>query len=416
MEHRLYILGTKNAPQRSFGVFCSTRLNFRLKKVLTLNVSSFLSNSRIIFKNAKKVFLIACLLLIYTTQAQNLDVSVPNSVCLDERVYIQNNSTGIENFYWDFCVGDLQLVPNADTIFYSSSVLSAPLKGKWIKNGSNGNWFGFVSSRDGNTIYRYQFQNGLKSEFRENLLNGLVGVLDHPMGIEIISYNGNWFGYVLNQNSGELIRISFGSSLENDPVAVATFTGLSISSTRGAKSIEVVHDGNGFKALITSSANVVVLDLGVDPGTPPSLIGLIPITGALDLYGVSVIEANNVFYALLSDNNRRKIFHLNFGDTINTSHTQDEIVLGAFSFNSSPYDIEFVEEDGNYYAFFVESVLPLVRMDFGTDANNTSPSFSQVYTRSDANTQSFSIVKDSSYWVGLAVDWKFRQFDKYIFE
>ncbi|MEQ9405250.1 MAG: PKD domain-containing protein [Cyclobacteriaceae bacterium] len=326
---------------------------------------------------------------------QTLDASIPASACLTEQIEIVNNSTGFDSYEWDFCVGDLELSPEVD-IHLSNSAFNIPFT---MKLAFDGSWFGFIPSFNSNSLYRYEYQSGLDDVAIGAELTGLDGLLDQPVGIDLVQDDtGNWFAYVVNLGSNALTRISFGTNLQDQPTAL-NFLGFGLNAPDG---IEIIEDDVSYKALITSDDDVFIINLGTDLTQDPALIGSIAVSGSSRLYSISTLKQGNNIYAIMSDRDGNDLHHIDFGSTIGLSPVVSDINEGGYIVNA-PVDIEFAYENGNYYGFFAQRNQPVVRMDFGTDVSNLSPTFTEIYDKSDPNVFGFTLAKDSSRWIGMVV-------------
>lgn len=84
----------------------------------------------------------------------------------------------------------------------------------------NGNWYGFTVSAENNTITRINFTNTFNN-IPTAVNFGNIGSLNYPTGINAIKHNGNWHVFVTNAlGNASLVRLDFGNSLLNTPVAV----------------------------------------------------------------------------------------------------------------------------------------------------------------------------------------------------
>lgn len=359
-----------------------------------------------------KIFLLFFAIQIFNSSiGQDLNYTLPSSGCLEEVIDIRNNSTGYDSYEWDLCLGDLENFPSGE-LHISNSQLNLPLKYRFAKSGF---WHGFVPSFSTNSLSRYSYQAGLTGLPVESSLPELSGFLSNPMGLDFVQdESGNWFGYIVNRGSGDLTRIGFGSSLGNMPLSIENFSGLGLVAPEGLK---IIYDNFSFKALITSVGNLILVDLGdgSNLSTTPSVIGSIAIPGAVRLYDVSVINDKGQFYALLTDNNRSELYHIDFGSSIGLTPNVSSINSGSYVI-ASPGDIALVADDNIFYGIFTQRSAPVVRMNFGTNVANLSPSFNEIYDKEDPNVFGFDMAYDSSKWVGMIASGGQNNIERIVFE
>src|SRR5882762_5675316 len=93
--------------------------------------------------------------------AQIPSFTMPDTVCVGNKVKITNTSAGGTDFYWNFCVADINSNP--------------------------------VASNLGN----------------------IGGLLSFPVFIDIVSENGKFYGFLTNWSPSGLIRLDFGNSMLN---------------------------------------------------------------------------------------------------------------------------------------------------------------------------------------------------------
>ena len=129
--------------------------------------------------------------------AQTVDFTIPSSVCAGTPFNIINNTTGASNYKWNFCSKDLNQAPDVQSL-------------------------------------------------------GGFGMLDEPMYIDVVFTNNNYYAFVTNFSSGDLIRLDFGNSLLNNPTAVNLGNVNGILPAGGNAGIRVVQNEGKWYAIIVS--------------------------------------------------------------------------------------------------------------------------------------------------------------------
>ena len=118
-------------------------------------------------------------------QCPAVDFNLQSNACAQEDIFLNNLSAPASSYLWDFCSGDLNGAPQAQTFFSLPGVNGRP----GIEFAKDGNkWFGFVTGTYSSTLYRIEFANGTNAPptFIENLGN-LSGKLNNPGQIRIIN-------------------------------------------------------------------------------------------------------------------------------------------------------------------------------------------------------------------------------------
>lgn len=120
----------------------------------------------------------------------------------------------------------------------------------------DGIWYSLIGNSDLNTIIRLNFGNSIdNAPTSENL--GNIGGLNGPVGFYPVMENGTYYLFVVNRNNNTLSRLNFGSSLSNTP------TGVNIGKVGGTlntpRSISIIRDcGHVFGFVVNESTNDIV--------------------------------------------------------------------------------------------------------------------------------------------------------------
>lgn len=81
-------------------------------------------------------------------------------------------------------------------------------------------WVGFVTDSEQNKVVRLRFPNQLSTSPQVDDL-GNIGGLDGPAGLSMVTYNGQSYLFIANENNSTITRIDFGDSfLNDDPVGI----------------------------------------------------------------------------------------------------------------------------------------------------------------------------------------------------
>src|SRR5688500_20239000 len=116
------------------------------------------------FRGHHFLIFIFCLVLL-ESEAQTVDFTVPSNICAGTPFNISNNTTGASTFNWNFCSKDLNQAPDAQNL-------------------------------------------------------GGFGMLDQQTYIDIVLTNNNYFAFVTNFSSGNLIRLDFVNIMLKNPYAI----------------------------------------------------------------------------------------------------------------------------------------------------------------------------------------------------
>src|SRR6266568_5816347 len=95
---------------------------------------------------SKMPFLVSFFLIYHDVSAQTPTPSfiLPDTVCINTPVKITNTSIGGSTFYWNFCQADLNETPEAFNMGNIGGKLSTPVFLDIVSE--NGNYYGFLTN------------------------------------------------------------------------------------------------------------------------------------------------------------------------------------------------------------------------------------------------------------------------------
>ncbi|MEP4595618.1 MAG: PKD domain-containing protein, partial [Cyclobacteriaceae bacterium] len=327
--------------------------------------------------------------------------SFSSEVCLNEPLVFVNESVNATSYTWDFCIGDLKNRPETTSIEFFED---RPFRTELIQEG--GEWYG-VLLRNTDKLSLLSFENGLGTTPSETSLGNPENLLAVPQGLSVIQdSSGDWYAFITNTGSGDVVRLSFGSTITNTPVAISlgNFDG-ELSSPR---TIEVIDDGTGFKALIgMDGTKLALLDFGNDLSGLP-VFNLIDIPAANSIRGISVVQKEGQWFGLASNfnNTNRKVFHISFGEDLGLSPTITELDLASF-ISGSIRDVVFISEVDQFNGFVLTEDATLTHLNFdGIDDTSPEIEFWGDIDALSANvTTDIEIVNEESIWSSVISDY-----------
>jgi hypothetical protein len=247
-------------------------------------------------------------------KAQSL-FSAPDTVCVRQPVRLTSNTTA-STYYWGFCSG-------------------------YLKNGATGADLGSGFSFNG------------------------------ADAIEIAKDGSNYYGFVANAGSRELLRLNFGASLNNVPT-VTNLGNLNNTVPQLISSLSIVKDSNRwymFAAGGSTSANASFarFDFGASLANTPNSVNFgNPGNLMKQPVGISVAYDGFNWYGYMADKQTNELLRLNFGNNI--SLTPILTTWGNVGTLSGPSDLVLVKESGNWFILATnETTSTLSLISFGAN-------------------------------------------------
>ena len=199
--------------------------------------------------------------------------------------------------------------------------------------------------------------------------------LDQPNSIEIAKDGNNYYGFVVNRGTGELLRLNYGTSLGNTP-QITNMGNLENNIPAQPNNIYLIRDGANWFMFLTGGAgatsSLTRVDFGGNLGTnTPNSVSFGNLGGMLNTpTGIFVAEDAGNYYGYITNAGDDKLLRLEF--TSNISLTPVVTDLGTFGGAfSGPSDIAGLLDNGFWYLFVTnETNSTLVRVELGNTLAN----------------------------------------------
>lgn len=252
--------------------------------------------------------------------------SAPDTVCVNSPVSIVNTSVSGTTFFWSFCDGDLNQVPQTVN------------------------------------------------------LGNIGGLLSQPVFMDIVSDNNNFYGFIINHYPGDLIRLDFGNSMLNTPVATSlgNFGGI-INAGFGTEGIQVVKNNGNWYAIIvggdpasSSVPKIVQVNFGPVVNNPaPVATDWGNLGNLLQPIGLYVFNENGNWYGFTVNAVNNTITRFDFGSSFDVPPNATNLGNPGGFFNY-PTSLYALKDNGNWHIFITNAGSnSLERLDFGNSLLNT---------------------------------------------
>ncbi|MDI3321660.1 gliding motility-associated C-terminal domain-containing protein [Pinibacter soli] len=250
--------------------------------------------------------------------------TAPDTVCVNTPVNITNTSVLGNSFYWNFSVADINKTPIGQNI------------------------------------------------------GNIGGMLSSPVFIDVVSDNGNYYGFQTNYVGGHLIRFDFGNSMLNTPAATDLGNFGMLPTPIGVEGIQVVKNNGKWYAIIVgggaiagNSARIVKIDFGTNiANNAPTATNWGNLGGMEQPIDLNMFEENGNWYGFTVNADNNTVTKFSFGN--NVSNPPVATNLGGFGLLNYPTGINAIHENNNWYVFITNATSSTItRLDFGNSLNNT---------------------------------------------
>ncbi len=272
------------------------------------------------------------------TSAQVASFIAPDTICVGSPVTLTNQSTPGQTYYWSFCSGNTLLNPLGTNIGNPGNWLDVPVYITLVKDG--GTCYSFITNRGTQGVVRYNHGSGFSNNPVSSTSITGFDMTDQVLGIKICHDNGQWIGFVCNDNY--IVRLNFGSSLSNSP----TGTKLGPYSMLDASHcVDILNENGSWVGYLTCSVGNKLVRLNFPNGllNAPVLEDLGTIGGTLNMpYSFRVINENGIWYALVANSENNTLTRLTFGNSLFNDPTGEN--LGPAIQTSTPGGIALIRD------------------------------------------------------------------------
>jgi len=327
---------------------------------------------------------------------------VQASACRETNLVFTNVTPAAGSYEWDFCAGDLNNIPAAQSIISSSLLFRA--RSFKIERDAFNNYIGFALSEPNGQLMRLNFGTSLLSTPSITNLGNFSNSVTRAWGFTVYQEAGNWYCFIPNFDNGSLIKLSFGSNLLSVPVVqnMGNFGGL----LRFPSGMTIVNEGNNVYGFVCNAgpgaSEVLKLNFGTSISNTPAA-SVINVPGGNFLMDISFIKECNQWIGLATSFDNRKIFYLDFINGLSNAPSVGELNLPSLQFN--PCAISVQREGGNIYAFIQHIDGWLFRIDFGNsilDHTGTEQNLGKLGV--SGSNFALDVIHEDSKWYAFSID------------
>ena len=270
----------------------------------------------------------------------------PDTICLGDTVNISNTSTGGNTFYWGYCNGNMYGSPGGNNLGNPGGMLNIPVFLDIAKDGND--YYAFVVNHTNpSRITRLFYGNSLLNVPANTNLGNLSGAIPpFSEGIQIMYEGTNWYGFILQLNNPDLIRLDFGNSLANIPTVVNLGN---IGNMNKPHDLFIIQEGSDWYGLAINShdngdntGSITRFDFGNSLVNTPTGMNLGNIGGLNYPDGFFPVNENGNWYLFITNAINSTITRMDFGNSIVNIPTG--VNLGNIGALNGPRDIIIIRE------------------------------------------------------------------------
>jgi gliding motility-associated-like protein len=314
------------------------------------------------------------LLIIHLTVASQISFEADDTVCINDPVIITNTSRVASTYYWNFCSGNLFDDPEGEN-FPDPVTLSGPAFIDLAEDESG--YYAFITNNTDGTLTRYFYDHDLLSTPISLNLGDFGGIIpQNVQGIQLAQDNGQWYAFIVGGQIEEsrLVRLDFGSSLSNTPVAVDLGNAGAMDYPVDLYIFQENEQWYGF----TASFNLNMLTqfyFGTDLTNDPIAFTFGESLGLNQPCGLFPIKVDGNWFMFVSNYGSNEIIVLDFGNSL-TSIPSGKSISNP-DYLSNPFDLTILRDCERTFGFVVNHFGDIVRMEFNNGIDSI-PDFTSL--------------------------------------
>ncbi len=304
--------------------------------------------------------------------AQVASFTAPDTVCVNTPVVITNTSVGATTNFWNFCTANVNAVPQISTLGNVGNTFKLPVYIDYVLE--NGNYYGFVVNNSPGGLVRLDFGNNLLNTPTATDLGNFGGIISiSSQGIQVIKNNGGWYAIIVggdpsgSSTPSRILKIDFGANITNS-TPLATNWG-NIGGMDYPDKLFMFQDAaaNWYGYTLSFRNNTVTrFSFGTNFNNPPTGTNLGNPGGVISsptgMYPVNDNGTWRVFIANFSGSLAR----IDFGNSLlNTPTASTKLTIPGGLLNN-PRDLCIFNYCSQYVAYVGNNDGSLTRLDFST--------------------------------------------------
>lgn len=310
-------------------------------------------------------FCTAFFCLVFNQVFSQASFTAPDTVCVNAQVVIRNTSVGANNFLWNFCSGGLYNPPRVTNLGNIGGHMSLPVFLVTAKDGNN--YYAFYTNNTG-TLVRLSFGDNLLNIPASEDLGTFSGLLTNTTeGLQLVKDGDGWHLVIVGGNvpaTARIIKLDFGNSLAN-PVSGQTDWG-NIGSLDYPVDLYITQENNNWYGFTVNYYNNTVtrFEFGNSFRNTPVATNFGNVGDLNHPTGIFALKENGEWYLFVSNEGSSSITRLELGASLSNAPTGTNIGNPG-NVLAGPRDLSLIHDCGNIFALVVNRTSNnMVRIDF----------------------------------------------------
>jgi gliding motility-associated-like protein len=285
--------------------------------------------------------------------------NAPDTVCVGAPVQLQNTSTGANSHFWNFCSGNIYSSPEITNLGNPGGLLTDPVFTAFAKDGDD--YYVFVINNTNDGLVRLAFGNSLLNTPVATRIDNL-NIPPSAEGIQIVHNASGWYIIVVGgtvAQGSRIVTISFGASLANNS-PVGTNWG-NIGNLAFPVDLYVFEEGGNYYGFTCNFENNTLtrFDFGNDLDNPPTGINLGSFGGLINTpTGIFTVKENGRWYLMLTNERTNELLRMDFGTSLLNTTPVVQSLGNPGNALYHPRDISLIKECGQTMAVVVNGADP----------------------------------------------------------
>lgn len=247
-----------------------------------------------------------------------------DTVCVNTPVAITDQSTHADTYNWNFCGADINAAATGNNYGNPGATLAIPAYMDYAYD--NGNYYGFVVNNFPGGLVRLNFGNSLLNTPVATYLGNLGGTLVASLqGIQLLKEGNEWFAFVVGGDAGagvssRIIKLAFGTSITNAPVATnwGNIGGLSYPHD-----LYMFKESGVWHGLTVNYNNntVTKFTFGSDFSQPPAGVNLGNLGSLSQPTGICPVKDNTTWRLFVTNYGSSTLSRIDFGNSLANTPT-----------------------------------------------------------------------------------------------